>query len=102
MLCDEQVAHTQHPHTPDKQTHTHPYNTNKQAPAFSIGQIKCLMQQLLEGVAFLHHSWVIHRDLRYVGCMCVSLGVVGVGVLDAERQTQGVLTPKEEVFFIVT
>ena len=27
-------------------------------------QVKNLLHQLLEGVAYLHHSWVIHRDLK--------------------------------------
>eukprot|EP00899_Mesostigma_viride_P003332 jgi/Mesvir1/129/Mv07792-RA.2 len=31
---------------------------------FSTSEVKCLMQQLLEGVAFLHEHWVLHRDLK--------------------------------------
>lgn len=31
---------------------------------FSMAEAKCLMQQLLAGVAFLHHHWVLHRDLK--------------------------------------
>jgi hypothetical protein len=28
------------------------------------GQVKCLMQQLLSGVEYMHRHWVIHRDLK--------------------------------------
>ena len=28
------------------------------------GQVKCLMQQLFDGMAYLHENWVLHRDLK--------------------------------------
>jgi len=31
---------------------------------FSIAEVKCLMWQLLEGIAYLHENWVLHRDLK--------------------------------------
>ena len=30
---------------------------------FSTPEVKCLMQQLLRGVAHLHAHWILHRDL---------------------------------------
>ena len=31
---------------------------------FEAGEVKCLLQQLLRGLAFLHSRWIIHRDLK--------------------------------------
>ena len=31
---------------------------------FTQSEVKCLMQQLLRGVAELHRHWIIHRDLK--------------------------------------
>ena len=33
-------------------------------PGAGGGQVKCLMQQLLSGVEYMHRHWVIHRDLK--------------------------------------
>ena len=31
---------------------------------FTRSEVKCLMQQLIGGVAFLHENWIVHRDLK--------------------------------------
>eukprot|EP01105_Mastigella_eilhardi_P026712 TRINITY_DN7847_c0_g1_i3.p1 TRINITY_DN7847_c0_g1~~TRINITY_DN7847_c0_g1_i3.p1 ORF type:complete len:308 (+),score=81.80 TRINITY_DN7847_c0_g1_i3:140-1063(+) len=36
---------------------------NMQQP-FTESEVKCLMKQLLLGVAYLHEHWVIHRDIK--------------------------------------
>ena len=32
--------------------------------AFIMGEVKCLMIQLLRAVAHLHDNWILHRDLK--------------------------------------
>ena len=31
---------------------------------FSVGEIKCILYQLIDGVNCLHDNWIIHRDLK--------------------------------------
>eukprot|EP00899_Mesostigma_viride_P019597 jgi/Mesvir1/27639/Mv07369-RA.1 len=31
---------------------------------FSESEVKCLLQQLLEAIVFLHKKWIMHRDLK--------------------------------------
>ena len=31
---------------------------------FTRSEVKCLMRQLVDGVAFLHENWIVHRDLK--------------------------------------
>ncbi|KAK6148080.1 hypothetical protein DH2020_018992 [Rehmannia glutinosa] len=38
-------------------------NAKKSRP-FTLSEVKCLMKQLLEGLAFLHETGVMHRDLK--------------------------------------
>jgi len=64
-----------------------------QAAPFSVGQIKCLMQQLLEGVAFLHHSWVIHRDLKTSNLLYSNTGQLKICDFGLARQYGEPLSP---------
>jgi cyclin-dependent kinase 10 len=32
-------------------------------PAFSLSEVKCLVKQLLEAVAYLHDRWIMHRSV---------------------------------------
>ena len=43
---------------------TLPHHTYNKAYHIAAEQVKNLLRQLIEGVAYLHHSWVIHRDLK--------------------------------------
>jgi len=36
---------------------------NRNSP-FSESEVKCIMMQLLDAVAYLHENWIIHRDLK--------------------------------------
>ena len=31
---------------------------------FTIGEVKTLMGQLMDGVGHLHDNWILHRDLK--------------------------------------
>ncbi|KAK6147363.1 hypothetical protein DH2020_018275 [Rehmannia glutinosa] len=39
-------------------------NNAKKSRPFTLSEVKCLMKQLLEGLAFLHENGVMHRDLK--------------------------------------
>lgn len=41
---------------------------------FTIAEVKCLMLQLLAGVAYLHKNWVIHRDLKTANILYTNKG----------------------------
>jgi serine/threonine protein kinase len=34
------------------------------ARRFSMSEVKCLLCQLLQGVAYMHRNWILHRDLK--------------------------------------
>eukprot|EP00919_Chromeraceae_sp_WS-2016_P044747 GHVR01106780.1.p1 GENE.GHVR01106780.1~~GHVR01106780.1.p1 ORF type:complete len:251 (-),score=87.88 GHVR01106780.1:38-685(-) len=41
-------------------------------------EIKCLLQQLLRAVAFMHSHWIIHRDLKTSNILFSNTGVLKV------------------------
>lgn len=41
---------------------------------FTVAEVKCLMLQLLAGVAYLHENWVIHRDLKTANVLYTNKG----------------------------
>lgn len=69
---------------------------NMQAP-FSEAQVKCIMMQLLKGLEFLHHRFIVHRDLKVSNLLMTDSGCVKIGDFGLAR-TYGVpiqpMTPK--------
>lgn len=60
---------------------------------FSIGEIKSLMQQLLEGVKYLHDNWVLHRDLKTSNILLNCEGRLKICDMGLSRQYGSPLKP---------
>lgn len=43
---------------------------------FRPAEVKCLMLQLLSGIAYLHHHWYIHRDLKPSNLLMTNEGIL--------------------------
>eukprot|EP00299_Pterocystis_sp_00344_P009924 c4323_g1_i1.p1 GENE.c4323_g1_i1~~c4323_g1_i1.p1 ORF type:complete len:294 (+),score=32.49 c4323_g1_i1:228-1109(+) len=43
---------------------------------FAESEIKCLLQQLLKALCFLHENWIIHRDLKLSNLLLTNEGVL--------------------------
>lgn len=53
---------------------------------FTVSDTKCIMQQLLSGVAYLHDNWIIHRDLKLSNILYNNKGDVKVCDFGMARQ----------------
>uniref|UniRef100_A0A8C6PTK9 Cyclin dependent kinase 10 n=1 Tax=Nothobranchius furzeri TaxID=105023 RepID=A0A8C6PTK9_NOTFU len=51
---------------------------NMQTP-FSEAQVKCIILQLLRGLEYLHHNFIIHRDLKVSNLLMTDKGCVKIG-----------------------
>eukprot|EP01059_Diplonema_ambulator_P013330 TRINITY_DN23869_c0_g1_i1.p1 TRINITY_DN23869_c0_g1~~TRINITY_DN23869_c0_g1_i1.p1 ORF type:complete len:467 (+),score=79.72 TRINITY_DN23869_c0_g1_i1:74-1474(+) len=62
---------------------------------WTLPQIKCLSQQLLTAVDYIHHNWVIHRDLKTSNLLYTNKGVLKICDFGLARLVgqQSVLTP---------
>lgn len=45
---------------------------------FRSSEVKCLMLQLLAGVAFMHENWILHRDLKTSNLLMNNAGVLKI------------------------
>jgi len=45
---------------------------------FGVAEVKCLMNQLLSGVGYLHKQWVLHRDLKTSNLLLTNTGTLKV------------------------
>lgn len=60
---------------------------------FSMGEIKSLMLQLLEGVKYLHDNWVLHRDLKTSNILLNDKGELKICDFGLSRQFGSPLKP---------
>ena len=51
---------------------------NMQKP-FTESQVKCIMQQVFKGLKYLHHNFIIHRDIKVSNLLMDYRGDVKLG-----------------------
>ncbi|MEW5307549.1 MAG: hypothetical protein WDW36_009937 [Sanguina aurantia] len=61
--------------------------------SFSTAEVKCLMLQLLSGVAYLHDNWVLHRDLKTSNILYSNRGELKICDLGLARHYGSPLRP---------
>ncbi len=60
---------------------------------YAISEVKCLMLQLLSGVAYLHANWVLHRDLKTSNILVNNRGELKICDFGMARQYGSPLRP---------
>lgn len=54
-------------------------------------QIKCYMQQLLEGLRYLHDSHILHRDMKAANILISNTGVLQIADFGLARHYEGIV-----------
>lgn len=53
---------------------------------FLAPEIKCLLLQILRGLAYLHSNWVIHRDLKTANLLLNNQGILKIADFGLARE----------------
>merc|ERR1712071_292572 len=65
--------------------------TNSQS--FTVGEVKCLMRQLIEGIAHMHDNWILHRDLKASNLLLSHGGILKIADFGLARDYGSPLKP---------
>jgi cell division cycle 2-like protein len=65
--------------------------SNKQS--FTVGEVKCLMRQLIEGIAHMHDNWILHRDLKASNLLLSHGGILKIADFGLARDYGSPLKP---------
>lgn len=69
----------------------------KMKTKFQLGEVKTLMIQLLNAIAYMHSNWVLHRDLKTSNLLINDQGILKVGDFGLAREYGSPLKPYTEV-----
>lgn len=60
---------------------------------FSIGEVKCLMQQLIAGISHMHENWILHRDIKASNLLLSHGGILKIADFGLARDYGSPLKP---------
>jgi cyclin-dependent kinase 10 len=60
---------------------------------FNVPQVKCLLDQLLRGVKYLHSRFIIHRDLKLSNLLLTARGILKIADFGLARKFGDPLLP---------
>merc|ERR1712226_1340155 len=61
--------------------------------SFTVGEVKCLMKQLLEGIGHMHENWILHRDLKASNLLLSHGGILKIADFGLARDYGSPLKP---------
>ena len=66
---------------------------------FTIAEVKCIIQQLLLGLEYLHENWIIHRDIKSSNILMNNQGILKIADFGLARP-YGTLSSNILCFYI--
>jgi cell division cycle 2-like protein len=64
---------------------------------FTMGQVKCLMRQLLSAVEYLHDNWVVHRDIKTSNLLFNNRGILKLCDFGLAREYSSPIRPMTQM-----